>query len=194
MKLGEYATKTSAVALVRRRSRHGVRHRSQRQHTPRGRRRRHAAALGVARRARDDRHEVRLWHSAMRRLHRAYRRQSRPVVSPCDRYDRRQSRYHDRGRWRDAGRRESAAGVARPGSYSMRLLPVGPDHVGGGAAREQSAARSIPTSMRQWRETSAAAAPTCASAKRSSTLRARLRRRPCSQKQISWLLPRVAPF
>ena len=42
-------------------------------------RRRHAAAVGVARRARHDRHEVRLRHGAVRRLHRAYRRRCRPV-------------------------------------------------------------------------------------------------------------------
>ena len=40
-------------------------------------RRRHAAALGVARRARHDRHEVRLRHGAVRRLHGACRRRRR---------------------------------------------------------------------------------------------------------------------
>ena len=42
-------------------------------------RRRHAAALGAARRARHDRHEVRLRHGAVRRLHGACRRRRRRV-------------------------------------------------------------------------------------------------------------------
>ena len=53
--------------------------------------------------------------------------------------DRRHSRYHHhRGRRRDAGRRQGAEGVARSGSHPMRLLPVGPDHVGGGVARRHA--------------------------------------------------------
>ena len=39
----------------------------------------------------------------------------------------------------DSRRRQHPEGVARPRGRSMRLLPVGPDHVRGGAAREQSA-------------------------------------------------------
>ena len=47
--------------------------------------------------------------------------------------------HDDRGDRRDAGRRQDPEGLARPRSPAMRLLPVGPDHVGGGAARQQSA-------------------------------------------------------
>ena len=36
------------------------------------------------------------------------------------------------------GRRKSAKGLARSGSHPVRLLPVGPDHVGSGAACRQS--------------------------------------------------------
>ena len=68
----------------------------------------------------------------------------------------------------DAGRQEDPAGLARPRSRPVRLLPVRPDHVGRGAAREQSR-----TDRRRHRRgdvaaTSAAAAPMCASARRSS--------------------------
>ena len=53
--------------------------------------------------------------------------------------DRPEQDHDDRGCRRDAQRRESAAGVAGPGSHSVRLLPVGSDHVGDGAARLHSA-------------------------------------------------------
>ena len=55
----------------------------------------------------------------------------------------------------------------------MRLLPVGPDHVRLGAAREQPASDATPTSTTRCPATSAAAAPMCASAKRSSRPRNR---------------------
>ena len=41
---------------------------------------RHAAALGLARQARHDRHQVRLRHGAVRRLHRAPRRRAGALV------------------------------------------------------------------------------------------------------------------
>ena len=50
----------------------------------------------------------------------------------------------------------------------VRLLPVGPDHVGLGAPGQEPAARATPTSTRPCRATSAAAAPTAASARPSS--------------------------
>ena len=51
----------------------------------------------------------------------------------------------------------------------------GPDHVGGGAACRQSGSPTMPISMPRWREISAAAAPMCASARRSSAPRRRHR-------------------
>ena len=47
---------------------------------------------------------------------------------------------------------------------AMRLLPVGPDHVGRGAARGQCRSRPMPTSTERWPAMSAAAAPISASA------------------------------
>jgi 2Fe-2S iron-sulfur cluster binding domain len=43
----------------------------------------------------------------------------------------------DRGDRRDGGGGQDPEGLARPRGRSMRLLPVGPDHVRFGAAREQ---------------------------------------------------------
>ena len=56
---------------------------------------------------------------------------------------------------------------------AVRLLPVGPDHVGVGAAREQPASRPMPTSTTPCPATSVAAGPICASAKPSSRPRNR---------------------
>ncbi len=50
---------------------------------------RHAAALGPARRARPDGHQVRLRHGAVRRLHRPRRRRARAVVRAAGRRGRR---------------------------------------------------------------------------------------------------------
>ena len=50
-----------------------------------------------------------------------------------------QGGHDDRRHRRDACRRESAARVARSRSDPVRLLPVGPDHVGGGAAATKPA-------------------------------------------------------
>ena len=52
-----------------------------------------------------------------------------------------------------------AEGLDRTRRAAMRLLPVRPDHVRLGAAREQAAARAMPTSTPPWPATSAAAAP-----------------------------------
>src|SRR5207245_10631444 len=43
----------------------------------------------------------------------------------------------DRGDWGDAGRQAGAACVAGPRGRAVRLLPVGPDHVGVGAGGEE---------------------------------------------------------
>ena len=76
--------------------------------------------------------------------------------------------HHHRGRRRHAGRRQGAEGLARPGGGPVRLLPVGPDHVGRGAAGGDARIPTTPTSTPPWPATSAAAAPMCASARRSS--------------------------
>jgi hypothetical protein len=47
--------------------------------------------------------------------------------------------HHDRGHRPDSGGRQYPEGLARPGGRSMRLLPVGPDHVCFGAPRQQPA-------------------------------------------------------
>ena len=72
-----------------------------------------------------------------------------------------------------ARRQGGAEGVGRPRRRPVRLLPVGPDHVGDGAAREESRSRATPTSTTRWPATSAAARPTTASAPRSTPRRRR---------------------
>ena len=67
--------------------------------------------------------------------------------------------HDDRGDRRDAGGREDPEGLARSRGRAVRLLPVGPDHVRVGAAREQSASDATPTSTTRCPATSAAAAP-----------------------------------
>ena len=73
-------------------------------------RRRHAAALGAARRARHDRHEIRLRHGAVRRLHRACRRRRRPV--PASRRRQRRRRPRSR-RSRRSARRAAGARIQK---------------------------------------------------------------------------------
>ena len=53
------------------------------------------------------------------------------------------SDHNDRGDRRDAGRRQDPESLAGPRSPAMRLLPVGPDHVRGGTARQQSKAERL---------------------------------------------------
>jgi hypothetical protein len=60
----------------------------------------------------------------------------------------------------------AAAGLGRLRRRSVRLLPAGPDHAGGGAARQQRRSRATTTSIPPWRRTCAAAARTCAFARR----------------------------
>src|SRR4029077_7944236 len=49
----------------------------------------------------------------------------------------REENHHHRGDRGDAGRQEGAAGVVGPRGRAVRVLPVGSDHVGIGAAREE---------------------------------------------------------
>ena len=71
--------------IASRRGLHGFHHQSQRPNAQCRCRWRDAAALGVARCAGHDRHEIRLRHRPVRRLHRAYRRQSGALLSSAGR-------------------------------------------------------------------------------------------------------------
>src|SRR5262249_7641641 len=118
---------------------HGHHDQNQRRRSHRRRRRRHPSLVGVARRPRHDRHQVRLRHGAGRLLHRAYRRRRRPFLYHPYRQHRHLRGHDDRGDRRDTGGRQDPEGLARPRGRSMRLLPIGPDHVGLAAACEQPA-------------------------------------------------------
>ena len=98
------------------------------------RHRRRAAALGAARSAGADRHQIRLRHRPVRRLHGASGWQGGALLHAADRIDRRPADHHHRSRRQDAHRGQRAKGMARSRGGAMRLLPVRADHVGGGAA------------------------------------------------------------
>jgi hypothetical protein len=63
-----------------------------------------------------------------------------PLLPDSRRQRRRSSDHHDRGDRRGAAGRGLAEGVAGVGGGAVRLLPVWPDHVGGGAAERQAEA------------------------------------------------------
>ena len=65
------------------------------------------------------------------------------------------------------------AGMDRARRAAVRLLPVRPAHVGGGAARRATPRPPTPTSTPRWTATSAAAEPTSAFAPRSTARRRR---------------------
>ena len=112
---------------------------NQRQGGDRRGRARHAVALGRARASQTHRHEIRLRRGPVRRLHRPYRRQGDALVPDRRLAGRRQEGHHHRGPV--AERHASAAeGLDRRAGAAMRLLPVRPDHAGGGAARQQQEA------------------------------------------------------
>src|SRR3989440_3104015 len=99
--------------------------------------RRHPAALGAARHARPHRHEVRLRHRAVWRVYRAPGRRGHALVRDADRRGGRQAGHHDRGPVSQPLPR-GAEGLDRGGRAAMRLLPVGSDHGGRRAARQES--------------------------------------------------------
>src|SRR5437660_7785910 len=70
-------------------------------------------------------------------MHGAPRRTTDPLVRHAGECSHRQANYHHRGDRGDAGRQEGAAGVVGPRGRAVRLLPVGSDYVGIGAAREE---------------------------------------------------------
>src|SRR2546428_525874 len=95
---------------------------------------RHAAALGDPRDARPHRDQVRMRHGALRRLHGPPGRGGRALMCHPSLGGRRQAGDHDRGAG-SPGRPPGAAGLGRGRRAPVRLLPAGPDHVGGGAPR-----------------------------------------------------------
>jgi hypothetical protein len=88
---------------------------------------------------------------AARSLYRPCRRRAGPILHHARRQHRHLRRYHDRGHWRDRGRPQDPGSVARPRGPAMRLLPIGPDHVRGRLAGEQSAADRLSSFCRRSR-------------------------------------------
>src|SRR3984893_8312501 len=95
--------------------------------------------MGIARRARHDRHEVRLRDGALWRLHGSFGRRSDPLLHHDCRQHWHLRDYNDRGNRRDSGGRQDPEGLARPRGRAGRLLPVGPDYVRLGTACQQPA-------------------------------------------------------
>ena len=142
-------------------------------HAQRRCRRRHASPLGVARRARHDRHEVRLRHGAVRRLHRACRRRRHPLLHHPDRQHRQPPRSQ---RSRRSARRRRAPRSRRPGSTARSFNAATASRARSCPPRRCSRAtqiRRIPISTPRCPATSAAAGPMSAFAKRSSRPRKR---------------------
>src|ERR1700738_905173 len=101
------------------------------------RRRRYSLAVGTARCTWHDRHEVRLRHGAVRRLHGTHRRHRDPFLYHHDRQHWWLGSHDDRGDGYASRRRQDPEGLARPRGRSVRLLSVGPNHVSFGAPRKQ---------------------------------------------------------
>ena len=103
---------------------------------------RHAAAVGDPRERRADRHQVRLRRRAMRRVLGAHQRQRRALVRDAGQRGQADRPHRDhRGTVADE-RHAGAEGVARARRAAVRLLPVGADHGGDGAACEEFAIRA----------------------------------------------------
>ena len=95
-----------------------------------------AAAVGLARSCRPDRHQVRLRHRAVWRMHRASRRRGGALLRVAGGGRRRAESHDDRSGRQHARGPEGATGMARTRRRAMRLLPVGAGDVGGFAARD----------------------------------------------------------
>src|SRR5712691_2397299 len=115
---------------------------SHRQRTiPHGRRRpQHPAVVGVAGERRPDRHQIRLRHRAVRRLHRGCRRGRDALVLRARLHGRGQADHDDRGAGAERRLAQGAEGLARARRAAMRLLPERHDHGGGGAAEGEAEA------------------------------------------------------
>ena len=96
--------------------------------------------VGFARQAQHDGHQVRLRNGAVRRLHGASRWRGRALVPDCDFFGGVEEDHNHRRAL--GGQFASAAeGVDCRAGAAVRILPTGPDHVGGGAAGENSQAK-----------------------------------------------------
>src|SRR5262249_23787489 len=96
----------------------------------------HAAPLGRPGDARAHRHEVRLWDGALRRLHGARGRRADPLVRHAGVRGRREAGHDHRGPVRPDGS-SGPARLDRAGRPPVRVLPVGTDHVGRRAPRQE---------------------------------------------------------
>src|SRR3954447_11795811 len=92
--------------------------------------------MGHPRGVADDRHQVRLRRGAVRRLHRACQWRGSALVPDHGRRHQGQEDHHHR-RPVAKGRPSLAEGVDRRAGAAMRLLPVGTDHAGSLAARQE---------------------------------------------------------
>src|SRR5258706_12942004 len=102
---------------------------------------RHAAALGVARFLQPHRHQIRVWHGPMRRVHGPREREAHPVLRDAGLLARRQATHHHRGDRGDgprSGRARRAGRLGRQGRRPVRLLESGPGHVGGRPPYQES--------------------------------------------------------
>src|SRR5260221_5757220 len=107
------------------------------------RRPRYPPPLGAARPARPHRHQVRLRHGAVWRVHRARGPAADALVRDAGIGDRGQARRDDRGhRAHLAGRDRTGGegGLGGQGVGAVRVLQVGPGDVGGGAAAAEQVA------------------------------------------------------
>src|SRR5260221_1988090 len=104
---------------------------------------RHAAALGVARFLQPHRHQIRVRHGPMRRVHRPRERRAHPVLRDAGLRARRQASHHHRGVRGDdpgSGRARRTGSLGRQGRRPVRLLPIGPGDVGSRPPHQESRA------------------------------------------------------
>src|SRR5437868_9099054 len=94
--------------------------------------------MGAAGRSQDDRNEVWMRYGALRRLYGSHRRRGDTILHHHGRQCRGGRSDYYRSHRRDSRWREGAAGLARSGRRSVRILSVGADHGGSCAAGEQS--------------------------------------------------------
>ena len=105
-----------------------------------------AAPVGPARHDRPDRHQIRLRHRAVRRLHGVSRRPAAALVLAAGVGGRRGAD-HDHRRHRGHGSRSGADGLGRARRAAMRLLPIRPGDERGRAADARSRSRPTATSI-----------------------------------------------
>src|SRR6202166_3617806 len=100
----------------------------------------YAAAVGNPREYWAHRHQIRLRHCTMRRLHRPYRRRRDALLRRIGQRGHRQTDHHHRGAGRRRRPAQGAAGLDRQRRAAMRLLPERHDHGGGRPAQGQAEA------------------------------------------------------